>query len=75
MRSNGRRMVGSLLANDPGFVTIRAVQDTFDAPISSIVEMQRLKPSFWDRLDGSLDLGFDFTQQNKKVDVNGRAEV
>ena len=73
--STGERWIGSLAPTDPGFVTIRAVSDTFDTAMGRIVEMQRLKSSFWNRLDGSLDLGFDFTQQNKKVDINVRGDV
>ena len=73
---DGRRYVGSIGASDTlGRVVIRAARDTVAVTTLSIVEMQRLKSSFWNRLDGSFDLGFDFTQQNKKVDLNLRTTI
>ena len=34
-----------------------------------------IKPNFWDALDGNVSLGFDFTQQNAKTDLNVSGEV
>jgi hypothetical protein len=40
-----------------------------------VVSLQRIKPTFWDALDGSLNLGFNFTQQNAKVDFSLSGDV
>ena len=67
---DGRFFYGSLQSSDNAYrVIIRAVSDTLEVPTQSIVEMVRLKKTFWQRLDGSLDLGLNFTQQNAKVDI------
>ena len=41
----------------------------------SVVELKRIKATFWSRLDGSLDFGFDFTQQNAKIDLSLRSDT
>jgi hypothetical protein len=70
------RHVGSLRASETlGRVVIRTATDTFEVATQSVVEMQRIKSSFWNRLDGSLDFGFGFTQQNAKTDLTLNAEV
>jgi len=43
---------------------------TVEVETRAIVTLQRIKPDFWDALDGSIDLGVSFTQQNAKTDVN-----
>ena len=65
------RYLGSLQASETlGRVVIRADRDTFEVATQSIFELKRIKPNFWDRLDGSLDFGFDFQQQNAKTDLS-----
>jgi len=56
-------------------VIIRGASDTLEVPTHSIVEMVRLKETFWQRLDGSLDLGVNFTQQNAKLDLQVDFEI
>ena len=71
-----RRYVGSLRASDTlGRVVIRADRDTLEVATRSVVELQRIKSTFWNRLDGSFDFGFDFTQQNAKTDLSLRTEL
>lgn len=38
--------------------------------IDSVVSIDRVKPSFWTRLDGSIDFGFSYTQQNQSSQFN-----
>ena len=74
--ADGSRWVGSLLASDSlGQVVVRATRDTFEVDTRSVVDMIRIKENFWKRLDGSIDFGFDFTQQNAKTDVYVAATV
>jgi hypothetical protein len=71
-----RRFFGSLRASDTlGRVVIRADRDTFEVATQSIIELKRIKDTFWNRLDGSLDFGFGFTQQNAKTDLSLRWET
>jgi hypothetical protein len=66
-----RRYLGSLQESETlGQVVIRADRDTFEVATQSIIEMKRIKDSFWNRLDGSLDFGFGYTQQNAKTDID-----
>lgn len=41
----------------------------------AIVRVTPIKESFWQRLDGSIDLGLSFLQQNSQFDYNLGAEV
>jgi len=71
-----RRYVGSLQASETlGRVVIRADRDTFDVSTVSVIELKRIKETFWNRLDGSLDFGFGFTQQNAKTDLSLQSET
>ncbi len=70
MLADGRRLSGSLKASDtPHRVIIRGSRDTLEVSTQSVVELTRLGKEFWRRFSGSLSLGFDFTQQNSKVDL------
>jgi hypothetical protein len=73
---DGRRYVGSLQASGTlGRVVIRADRDTLEVATQSVVELKRIKATVWQRLDGSLDFGFGFTQQNAKIDLSLRSET
>jgi len=64
------KIVGSLLASDSaGRVIIQGQQDTTSVDTQSIVKMTRIKKTFWNRLDGNVNLGANFTQQNAKLDL------
>jgi len=74
--ADGRKFFGSLKASDtPHQVIIRATRDTLELPTQSIVQLTRLGGNFWRRLSGSISLGFDFTQQNSKVDLSTAATI
>jgi hypothetical protein len=73
---DGRVFVGSVAASESAYhLIISQVGDSVEVPISSIVKMIRIKKTFFERLDGSVDAGFDFTQQNSKVDLSLSAKV
>jgi hypothetical protein len=73
---DGTKHFGSLrLGDEPNQVKIVVDRDTFVVATQSIVRMQRIKSTVWKRLDGSVDLGLDFTQQNAKTDVNVSGDV
>ena len=75
--ADGSVYFGSLRAGTQDSVVIVTDTDslTMTVPTQAVVTLERIKPSFWDALDGNLDLGIDFTQQNSKADFNLSGEV
>ncbi len=68
--SDGRRYYGGLRPSQTaGRVTILGESDTLEVAVRAIVDMVRLKGSFFRRMDGSFNLGANYTQQNNKVDL------
>ena len=49
--------------------------DTITVETDDIVRLARIKKSVWDQIDGSLDLGFDYTQENDKLDFSLSSDV
>jgi hypothetical protein len=72
---DGRIFVGTMAGTDSGQVVIQTESDTVPVPTETVVTMLRLKRTFFQRLDGNLNLGLNYTQQNSKVDLNFSAEV
>lgn len=69
--TDGRRFFGGLGPGGTlGRAEIRGESDTVEVAIRSIVDMVRLKSSFLRRIDGTIDLGANYTQQNNKVDLS-----
>jgi len=75
--ADGSVYFGSLRAGTRDSVVIITDTDSLaiTVPTQAVVTLERIKPSFWNALDGNLDLGFDFTQQNSKVDFSLSGEV
>ena len=68
---DGRKLFGSLdLGDEHHQVKIITDGDTLVVATQSVVALRRIKETFWKRLDGNIDLGFAFTQQNAKTDFN-----
>lgn len=73
---DGRKYFGSLRFGDEARqVKIVADRDTIEVATIAIVRMARVKETFWKSLDGNIDLGANFTQQNAKTDLNLNAQV
>jgi hypothetical protein len=72
---DGTIYFGSMRLSEHDSVTVLVTGDTVTVPTQSIVSLQRIKPNFWDALDGNVNFGFDFTQQNAKFDLNLNGEV
>jgi hypothetical protein len=71
----GTRFFGQLAASDePGELLI-ILSDTVRVRMMNIVEISRIRASFWSRLDGYVDLGFDFQKANNNRQLNGSGEV
>jgi len=72
---DGTMYFGTLRRAPGDSVLIRADSLALTVPTQSVVELQRIKSSFWDALDGNFNLGLDFTQQNAKTDLSISGEV
>jgi hypothetical protein len=72
---DGTTYFGSLASGTADSVVIRADSTRVATQTQAIVWLQRLKSTFWRALDGHLKLGFGFTQQNAKTDLNLDGEV
>ena len=73
--ADGQILFGSMTAGSQDSVLIQTSSDTLSVATQKIVSLQRIKPTFWDALDGNVNLGFNFTQQNAKTDLNLSGEV
>ena len=73
--TTGSRHFGTLQAGPAGIVVIVTDTTLLRVPTQAIGSLQRLKPNFWSALDGSLEVGLAFTQQNAKSDLFLGGEV
>ncbi|MEJ2335528.1 MAG: DUF481 domain-containing protein [Gemmatimonadales bacterium] len=73
---DGSKYFGGLTQGDkPNEVKIVADRDTLVVATQSIVRMERIKKTFWRRLDGSIDLGVSYTQQSNQTNFNFSSDV
>ena len=71
----GTRFFGQLAASEePGELLI-ILADTVRVDMMNIVAISRIRASFFSRLDGYVDLGFDFQKANRNRQLNGSGKV
>lgn len=73
--ADGRIYFGSLTPGAQDSLGIVTDSVTLFVYTQSVVSLQRIKATLWDALDGNVNLGINYTQQNSKVDVNLSGEV
>lgn len=61
---SGERIFGSLRPGDAGELLVYLGTDTVRVGMTEVVDIAEVKKTFWDRWNGSLDLGFNFAQAN-----------
>ena len=72
----GERLYGSIApATEPGKLTIRSVRFALDVDRMAIVGITPIKSTFWSRLDGLIELGFDFKKQNNTLNLTSTVQV
>jgi hypothetical protein len=64
LTSDGRRFLGSLGPAPTRTVVVVAAQDTTSLPMSEVTLITPIGRSFWTKLDGSIDAGFNYTQSS-----------
>jgi putative salt-induced outer membrane protein YdiY len=73
--NDGRRLVGKIekvsgeRAKREDFL-IREVTGELEVPSASIVNIESKKPTFWQQLQGGIDLGYSFTSGNSQSTLN-----
>jgi putative salt-induced outer membrane protein YdiY len=73
---DGTILFGSMRPADaPDGVSIIVDRETIEVPTQSVVEMKRIKSNFWRDLDGSIDLGLEFTQEDGQTDLSFNTDV
>jgi putative salt-induced outer membrane protein YdiY len=73
---DGTKYFGSLRAGGkPNEISILVHGDTTTVETDDVIRLARIKKSVWDQIDGSLDLGFDYTQENAKLDFSLSSDV
>lgn len=73
---SGQKFFGSIQPSpEAGQDEIVAGKALVDVRHLSIVRVTPIKATFWSRLDGSIDLGLSFLQQNNQLDYNLGADV
>ena len=74
--ADGRRYYGSLVEGAKDHVLVRGlIGNPTDVVLLDIVRMTPLGASFWSRLDGSLDAGFNFTSASQQTQFTTNASV
>jgi len=67
---DGRRVYGALLDPvDPGTLRIGTDASAISVSLGEIVQIERIRGSFWSRLKGSVDLGFTLNKANNRTDL------
>lgn len=61
--TSGYRYYGTLLNSpDTGSIQIVLINDTVPKPLWDIVQMTSMKNQFWQKIDGSVDIGLNYTK-------------
>lgn len=71
----GRRYFGRLGASETPGELLVILSDTVRLRTLDIVSISRIKASFWSRLSGNVNLGFQFQKANTNRQLNGSGQV
>jgi len=64
---SGERLFGSMRPGDAGELLVFRGPDTVRVGMAQVVDIAEVKKTFWNRWNGSLDLGFNFAQANSST--------
>jgi hypothetical protein len=67
---DGRRFLGSLAAGDSRTLVIVEVATRVSLPMIEIVTIVPIGTSFWNKLDGAIDLGYSYTKSSQISQLN-----
>ena len=72
---SGERVYGRIGPGPEDRTAVLVLTDTVVVPLREIVTIVPIRQSFWSRLDGYVDLGFDVLRANNTRTLNTSAEV
>jgi hypothetical protein len=72
---NGVRYFGRLSASEEQGELLIILADTVRVRMITVVAISRIQASFWSRLDGNVNLGFNFQKANDNRQISGSGEV
>jgi hypothetical protein len=68
--SDGRRFLGSLAAGDPRSLVVVEASGPVSVPTVEVTLITPIGASFWQKLDGSLDVGYSYTRSSQVGQLN-----
>ena len=72
---SGVRYFGRLAASEEQGEMLIILADTVRIRMITVVSISRIQASFWSRLDGNVNLGFNFQKANDNRQLSGSGEV
>jgi uncharacterized protein DUF481 len=68
--SDGRRFLGSLERSADRSITVAGTPDSVTLAMTEVALIRAIGPSFWEKLDGSVDIGYSFTRSSGVSQLN-----
>lgn len=73
--SDGRRFLGRLEPGTPRTLSVGSANGTVTLPVIEVTLISPVGASFWRKLDGSFDAGFNYTQSSGVAQLNVNSET
>jgi hypothetical protein len=68
--TDGRRFLGSLVRSPDRTLTVARPEGDVTLPMTDVALIRTIGPSFWKKLDGSIDVGYSFTRSSGVSQLN-----
>jgi hypothetical protein len=68
--TDGRRFLGSLQSSPDRSITVAATDGNVTLAMIEVAMIRTIGPSFWAKLDGSIDVGYSFTRSSGVSQLN-----
>ena len=70
LTSNGQRYLGTLGTASARSISVVSLGGPFSLPMSDVTLITPIGQSFWSRIDGSIDLGYNYTRSSGVAQFN-----
>lgn len=74
-RSDGSRFLGTLGPTDPKSIAVIGLSGTEVVPMYDVTLITPIGRSFWSKVDGSVDIGFSYTQSSGIAQLNANSDT
>lgn len=76
MFTNGRRRFGNIKTDEEGVVVITLEDGEIEKyKLNEVIALQEISSSFWSRISGAIDLGYNFTKANNDAQFTLAGEI